>query len=161
MVRLAKKDGIAYYSWEPDRENEVQELLKKYPAKQLALFYSMRPYFSNIRFGKPSDPNGMMQQYIYERTSVKGLEGELVSVRQVDSIWARDFSSLDDWRNTSDESGWPDGYLSDIFNASNLYRDQHLCSIIMELIEKGERVIVTMGSSHAYRIRQSLEHELK
>lgn len=161
LVRLAKKDGIPYYSWEPKRETEVQDLLKKYPAHQLALFYSLRPYFSNLRFGKPADPDDVLQKYINERTAYKGLSGALKSVKQVDSIWAKDFSSLDDWRNTSDESGWPQGYLAEIFNASNLYRDQHLCSMIMELVEKGENVIVTMGSSHAYRIRQTLEYELK
>lgn len=161
LVSLAKKDRIPFYSWEPAREEEVQELLKKYPPKKLALFYSLRPYFSNFRFGKPSDPDATMQKYIDERTSVKGLKGELISVKQIDSIWAIDFSSLDNWRNTSDQYGWPEGYLSDIFNASNLYRDHHLCSVIIELMEKGERVIVTMGSSHAFRIRRSLENELK
>lgn len=161
LVSLAKKYRIPYYSWEPAREKEVQELLKIYSPKKLALFYSLRPYFSNFRFGKPSDPDATMQKYIDERTSVKGLKGELISVGQIDSIWASDFNSLDNWRNTSDQYGWPKGYLSEIFNASNLYRDHHLCSIIMELIEKGERVIVTMGSSHAFRIRRSLENELK
>jgi hypothetical protein len=161
LLRLAKKDGIAFYSWEPDRETEVQELLKRYPAKQLALFYALRPYFSNFRFGKPSDPNTTLQNYIDERTSVKGLKGEIITVSQVDSIWQKDFPSSKDWRNTSDEYGWPEGYLSEIFNASNLYRDQHLCSVILELAEKGEHVIVTMGSSHAFRIRQTLEFELK
>ncbi|HLO80807.1 MAG TPA: hypothetical protein VK166_07615 [Chitinophagaceae bacterium] len=161
LIRLAKKDGIPFYSWEPDREQEVQALLKRYPAKQLALFYSLRPYFSGFRFGKPADPNGTMQKYIDERTAVKGLKGEILTVRQVDSIWQKDFPSREDWRNTSDEYGWPEGYLSDIFNASNLYRDQHLCSMIMELAEKGEHVIVTMGSSHAFRIRQTLESEMK
>jgi hypothetical protein len=161
LVRLAKKNGIPYFSWEPRRETEVQDLLKKYPADQLALFYSLRPYFSNLRFGKPADPDAVLQQYIDERTAYKGLSGALVSVKQVDSIWVSDFGNLDDWRNTSDESGWPPGYLAEIFNASNLYRDQHLCSMIMELVGKGENVIVTMGSSHAYRIRQALEYELK
>ncbi len=161
LVSLAKKDGIPFYSWEPDRETEVQDLLKKYPAKQLALFYSLRPYFSGFRFGKPADPDATLQHYIDERTAVKGLKGEIISVRQVDSIWQKDFPSREDWRNTSDEYGWPEGYLSEIFNASNLYRDQHLCSIILELAEKGDHVIVTMGSSHAFRIRQTLEYEMK
>jgi hypothetical protein len=161
LIRLAKKEGIPFYSWEPDREEEVQALLKKYPAKQLALFYSLRPYFSSFRFGKPADPNASLQQYIDERTAVKGLKGEILTVGQVDSIWQKDFPSLPDWRNTSDEYGWPRGYLNEIFNASNLYRDQHLCSILLELAEKDEQVIVTMGSSHAFRIRQALESEMK
>jgi hypothetical protein len=161
LVKLAKEDGVPFYSWEPDKESEVQELLKKHPAKYLALFYSLRPYFSNFRFGKPSDPNAALQHYIDERTSVKGLRGELTSLREVDSIWQHDFPAKKDWRNTSDEYGWPEGYLADIFNDSNLYRDHHLCSVILELVEKGQSVIVTMGSSHAYRIRQTLEHELK
>jgi hypothetical protein len=161
LVSLAKKDRVPYYSWEPEREEEVQELLKKYPPKKLALFYSLRPYFSNFRFGRPSDPDATMQKYIDERTAVTGLRGEITSLSEVDSIWKHDFPAKKDWRNTSDEYGWPEGYLADIFNDSNLYRDHHLCSAILELVEKGQSVIVTMGSSHAYRIRQSLEYELK
>ena len=161
LVRLAKKYGLKYYSWEPERESEVQHLLKKYPPKQLAMFYSLRPYFSNFRFGKPSDPDAVLQKYIDERTGVTGLRGEIVSVSQIDSIWKKDFENRADWRITSDEYGWPSGYLADIFNASNIYRDEHLCNVIMELVEKDESVIVTMGSSHAYRIRQTLEYELK
>jgi hypothetical protein len=161
LVRLAKRDGIPFYSWEPDRESEVQALLKKYPAKRLALFYSLRPYFSGFRFGKPSDPDATMQGYIDERTAVTGLRREISSVSQVDSIWQHDFPTMKDWRNTSDEYGWPEGYLAEIFNDSNLYRDHHLCSAILELVEKGDAVIVSMGSSHAYRIRRTLEYELK
>jgi hypothetical protein len=161
LVRLAKKNGIAYYSWEPERETEIQEMSKKFHPMHLGAFYSLRPYFSNFRFGKPSDPDATLQNYIDERTSIPGLQGTITSVAQIDSIWKKDLQGEKDWRETSDEYGWPKGYLSDIFNASNLYRDHHLCSIIMELVEKGEKVIVTMGSSHAYRIRQTLEYELK
>lgn len=159
-VALAKDKSIPFYSWEPSREEEVRDLGLRFTPLQLAAFYSLRPYFSNYRFGKPADPDAVMQQYINERTAVEGLHGTITSVAQIDSIWKKDFSLLKDWRETSDEYGWPAGWLSDIFNASNLYRDEHLCTAITELVKQGKHVFVTMGSSHAFRIEAALRHQL-
>lgn len=159
-VRLAKQYKVPYYTWEPPKEEEVRLLAKKYPGKQLALFYSLRPYFSNYRFGKPSDPEKQLQQYINSRTDYTGLRGMLKDVKEVDSIWDKDFPQLKNWRETSDEFGWPPGYLSEIFNDCNLIRDNYLCNALLQEAKKGKHVFVTMGSSHAYRIEKTLEAAL-
>ncbi|NUY80943.1 hypothetical protein HUK80_08565 [Flavobacterium sp. MAH-1] len=160
-VSLAKQNGIPFYTWEPKKEDEVKIILEKFPAKQVAAFYSLRPYLSNFRFGKPSDPDASLQQCIDSRTDVNGLRGAITKVSQVDSLWKKDYPKLKDWRDTSDEYGWPDGYLSDIFSMSNQVRDIHLCSAISELVKDGKKVFVTMGSSHAFRIEKTLKAELK
>jgi len=160
-ARLAKNKGIPLYTWEPDKESEIQMLLAEFPAKQLALFYSLRPYFSNIRFGKPADPDAVMQTYIDSRTDHNGLRGLIPNVEAIDSIWQKDFPNLPDWRDTSDEWGWPEGYLSGIANRTNMIRDIHLVESIVDLTRKGERVFATMGASHAFRIEKTLKEELK
>lgn len=160
VVALAKSDGIPYYSWEPSREQEVRDLSIRFSPRQLAAFYSLRPYFSNFRFGKPADPDAQLQQYINERTAVEGLQGTITRVSQIDSIWQHDFKHLKDWRETSDEYGWPEGWLADIANASNIYRDQHLCTAIIELVQQGKHVFACMGASHAFRIESALRYQL-
>jgi len=160
-ARLAKKERLPLYTWEPTREEEVSWLLKKYPARQLALFYSLRPYFSNFRFGKPDDPDKIMQHYIGSRTDYEGLRGQLRDVAQIDSIWQADFPNRPDWRDTSDEWGWPEGYLTELANESNIARDVHLINILFDLANKGERVFATVGSSHAFRIEEAVRAEAK
>ena len=158
--RLAKEYKVPCYTWEPPKEDEVRILAKKYPGKQLALFYSLRPYFSNYRFGKPAKPDQKLQEYINSRTDYVGLRGMISDVKEVDSIWKKDFPNQKDWRETSDEFGWPPGYLSDIFNDCNLLRDNYLCNALLQEVKKGKHVFVTMGSSHAYRIEKTLEAAL-
>lgn len=158
-VALAKSAGIPFYTWEPQKSDEVKMMLMQFRPEQLALFYALRPYFSDFRFGKPQNPNAKMEEFISSRTDLDGIRGKIKSVAQVDSIWKKDFPKLKDWRDTSDEYGWPDGYLSAIFSMSNQIRDIHLCTIILEEMAQGKKVFVTMGSSHAFRIEKTLRHE--
>lgn len=157
-VQLAKKKAIPFYTWEPEKNAEIRMMLETYTPKQLALFYSLRPYFSNYRFGKPADPDAQMQEYISSRTDKDGIRGVLNGVASIDSFWKAEYPVLPDWRETSDEYGWPKGWLQDIAAHSNLVRDIHLCQSILDAARGGRKVLVTMGSSHAFRIRKTLEH---
>jgi hypothetical protein len=159
-AELAKEKGIKLFTWEPTRDDEVKSLIKKYSAEQLAMFYSFRPYFSNMRFGKPHNPEEQLQSYLESRTDTEHLRGVVKSWQELNSLWNKDFPNIN-WRDFSDEYGWPEGYLSSIANESNLYRDYHLVQIINELVKKGERVFVTMGSSHAPRIESTLRDLLE
>ncbi|HEX9981052.1 MAG TPA: hypothetical protein VGB50_10870 [Flavobacterium sp.] len=160
-LSLAKEHDIPFYTWEPQKSDELKMILKQFTPQQAALFYSLRPYFSNFRFGKPADPDASLQELIDSRTDMDGIRGAITSVAQVDSIWKADFPKLKDWRDTSDEYGWPDGYLLDIFSLSNQIRDVHLCSAVIEAVNEGQKVFVTMGSSHAFRIEKTLRAELE
>lgn len=101
-----------------------------------------------------------MQHYIDTRTDVEGLRGLIKNVAQIDSMWQADFPNQKDWRDTSDEFGWPKGYLADIAGQSNLARNHHMCSAIIEEVNSGKNVFITMGSSHAFRIEKTLKAEL-
>ena len=159
-VQLAKESDVPYYTWEPKREQEIAMVLKRFGPEQAALFYSLRPYFSDFRFGKPENPDAVMQDLIDSRTDYDGIRGAIADVAALDRIWKRDFPMLGDWRNLSDEYGWPKGYLFDIFSLSNDIRDYHLCSLLVEQAKKGRKVFVTMGSSHAFRIEPALRAEM-
>lgn len=158
-VSLAKRDGAKLYSWEPSREDEIAILLKDYPAEQLAMFYTFRPYFSNIRYGVPENPEETLQKYLEERTSLPGIQGIYTSWEELDQIWSSEFPTID-WRTHSDQFGWPKGYLSDIAEVSNMARDLHLIQIILDLVSRGETVFITMGVSHAPRIEATLKEAI-
>jgi hypothetical protein len=157
---LARSRGVPIYSWEPPREVEIARMLDSFPPARVALFYVLRPYFSQVRFGRPEDPEGFVDEYRRSRTRYPGLEGTLPSIRAIDSIWSRDFAGLPDWRETSDENGLP-GYLADLSARSNGLRDAHLVAVIIDLVCRGERVFAVTGSSHAVKLDGALHAALE
>jgi hypothetical protein len=80
-------------------------------------------------------------------------------VAAIDSIWRADFSGLSDWRELSDEYGWP-GYLGDVAASSNAFRDEHFARVIIDLVNKGHRVFAVSGSSHAVKLHPALQAAL-
>jgi len=152
---LARKDKVQIYTWEIPREREIQYALEEYPKEQVALFYILRPYFSNFRFGKPENPDAVAEGYIRERIDYPGIENVIGSVEQIDAIWERDFPDEADWRDTSDLFGLP-GYLGEIAARTNEARDEHFVRVIIDLVQKGERVFAIAGSSHAVKLEPAL-----
>jgi hypothetical protein len=159
VASLARSQGVPIYSWEPPREVEVARMLDSFPPERVALFYVLRPYFSQIRFGRPGDPEGFVDEYRRTRTRYPGLEGTLPSIRAIDSIWSRDFAGLPGWRETSDEYGLP-GYLASLSARSNAIRDEHFAAVIVDLVRRGERVFAIAGSSHAVKLDGALHAAL-
>jgi hypothetical protein len=155
VAARAKEAGLPLYTWEPRPEWEVGRMLDSFPAARVALFYVLRPYFSNFRFGRPEDPEGFVDEFRRKRTRYPGLEGTLPSIAAIDSIWRRDFAGLPDWRETSDAHGLP-GYLADLSDRSNALRDEHLAAVILDLVRRGERVFAAAGSSHAVKLDAAL-----
>ncbi|MCD2260938.1 hypothetical protein [Psychroserpens luteolus] len=156
---LAKRDNVNLYTWEPARADEIELMIKKYPAEQLAMFYALRPFYGTPKEERLNNPEEVLQQLIEERTDYEHLRHSITSWKDVDSIWKQDFPG-DDWRDHSSAYGWP-GYFQDIWNSSNLSRDEHMIHIILEQIDQGNTVFVTMGSSHAPRIENTLKTAIK
>lgn len=153
---LSRKDKVPTYTWEAPLEREIQYVLEKYPKEYVALFYTLRPYFSNLRYGRPGNPDIVVADYIKERSDYPGIENVISSVEEIDAIWQRDFPNEIDWRDTSDQFGLP-GYLGTIASRSNEARDEHFVRVIIDLVRKGERVFAIAGSSHAVKLEQALQ----
>ena len=156
VTHLANRDRVKLYSWEPPKEEEIEMLIKDFPAQEIAMFYTFRPYFSNMRYGKPDNPEKALQEYLDSRTDSPHLKGVFKSWQELDHKWRKDFPNIE-WRDYPAGSGFPPGYLYDIWNRSNLARDEYMIQIILDLIQKGKVVFVTMGSSHAPRIEETLQ----
>jgi len=152
---LAKGAGVKLYTWEPTREDEARLLLEHFSAQRVALFLTLRPYFSAYRFGRPKDPERVVEKYRASRAKLPGLEGALPNMAAIDSLWRADFAGHPDWRETSDEFGLP-GYLAALSDAANRARDEHLVGVLVTLAARGERVFATVGRSHVPKIRPAI-----
>ena len=151
MVKeLASRDDIPVYNWDLSKEELAKRMQEKFSREQIAVAQILNPYFGNMRFGKPSDPESFISPYVKRAANV-GLESEIKTVDDVDRIWKKYFPSID-WRNVSDEYTLP-GYLGEMMAFSNDLRNQQLIDAIKELTAKGERVFVICGSSHAVCVK--------
>jgi len=154
---LAKSKGIKIYSWEPGIEAEMDAILEKYDPFHVAVFYCLRPYQNRWDQFSKAGQDSKMAHLIADRAQYKTLRGTLTSVEQVDSLWKADFPSLPSWRSYKHPAnGWPDGMLKQIAEETNMVRDVNMCRAIIELVNKGERVFISMGASHAPRIEGTL-----
>lgn len=153
VKQLSKRHKIPIYNWDISREILLKEKLKKgFSPEQVALKAILGNYFSNLRFGKPDNPEKYVKRH-FNNANIPELEGVITSIEQIDSIWLRDFPNDKDWRETSDEWGLP-GYLREMGDLSNLIRNEHLTCVINDLIAKGERPFVIAGSSHAVCLKE-------
>jgi len=151
---LARADGIPTYTWEPPDEVVIASVLGAgFTSDQVALRWVLGPSFSQRRFGRPEDPEAFVRDTLRERSSVPGIAGLLPTIDAIEAAWLREFPEGPDWRDVSDEYGLP-GFLDEI--DLNQPRDEHLLSIVAELLAAGERVFVVGGSSHAVRIEPAL-----
>ncbi len=167
VYKLARRDGVEDYTWEQPLDNEITAVLRKFKPEQVAMFYVLRPYFSNLRFGKPNNPDEYVQAFIEKRTLHPELQNTIKTVGDIDAIWNREFRGKDkqgkqikDWRETSDEYGLP-LWLGDVSAESNFVRNEYLACLIVKLVKQGKRVFVIGGSSHPVCIERTLNSELR
>jgi len=158
---LAKKEKKELYTWEPSRQDEINLLVQKYTPEQLIMLYCLRPYFSMLRGGEISNPEEKMNELIKERTDYEHLKNVFSSYEDLDSEWKKYYPTMD-WRNYKNKSGYmPEGIMYELWNSSNMARDEHLVQIILESIQNNKNVFATVGVSHAPRIEKTLRTALQ
>lgn len=156
---LARRDGVPTYTWEPPVATLVKSVLDQgFTREQVALRMHLGPYFSNLRHGKPKDPEAFVRDTLAERNRWPGIEGALATIAQLDAAWTREFPIGPDWRDVSDQFGLP-GFLARM--DLNLARDQHLVAVVNELTARHQRVFVIAGSSHAVKVHPALQPTLE
>ena len=148
VFALARRDDVPVYTLEAPLEMEMREVLKRHPAERVALFYVLR---GSIGRGSAEAVESEAAQLVEKRTRWPGLEGSLRGVAHIDSIWARDFPDLPDWRELPARYTWPghhDTYLNEISTDVNQFRDRYMVALLTSLLERGERTFAVVGSSH-------------
>jgi hypothetical protein len=143
---LANHHSIPVYNWDLSKEALAKALQDNFTKEQIALAQILNPYFSQLRFGRPQNPEAYVEEYL-SRAAYVDMQNRFQSADDVDRAWKRYFPELD-WRNVSDEQRLP-GYLGDMMEVSNDLRNQNLIDVVNELVARGERVFLICGSSHA------------
>lgn len=152
--RLARRDGIPTYTWEPEPATVMEHLLAlPFSREQVALRVKLGAYFSNRRFGRPAHPEAFVEDTLDDPGRWPGLEETLPTVAAIDEAWQRHFPGGPDWREVTDEVALP-GFLDRI--SANEARDEHFVRVIIDLARKGERVFAVAGSSHAVKLEPAL-----
>ena len=154
VFALARRDDVRTYTWEPDDARLAELLVEEHPRERVALFLVLRPYFSSLRHGRPSSPERAVAPFL-DRADLPALDGSFESVEDIDRLWKRDFANQPDWRDVSDERPLP-GYLSAIADDANDARNRYLLRVIHALTQRGERVFVIGGSSHAVSLEPAM-----
>jgi hypothetical protein len=155
---LARKDGIPTYTWEPPSEVQVAALLTNFSREQVALRFILAPYFSNLRFGKPDNPEAFVEEIRGKRSRWSGIENVFASVNEIQAAWIRHFPNGPDWKDVSDEFGLP-GFLAKM--DTNRVRDEHFARVIVAMAQKGERIFAVAGLSHAVKLDAALRAALE
>ncbi len=151
---LARRDAVPTYSWEPPPEAICQAALDQgFTPEQVALRLMLNPYFSNLRHGRPDNPEAFVADRLPDRARWPQIADVLTSVPAIDEAWARHFPNGPDWRDVSDQFGLP-GVLGQM--DLNTVRDEHLLDAIASLLARGERVYVIAGSSHAVKLEPAI-----
>ena len=143
---LARRDGVPLVSLEPVYEDEVAMLLWRWSPEEVALYFTMRVYWSEAG-GKADEP--LAEDLLRKRTAVRGLEGTMTTSADIDRVWAKSLAAQGDWRT---RTSMPEGtFLEEIDLASRVVRGEHMARVLVELVDRGERVFAVVGSGHVIR----------
>lgn len=153
---LARRDGVRLLSLEPRYDDEVAALLKRWSPEQVALYFTMRVYWSEA--GGRADED-LALDLLRKRTNADGLRGSIDTIADLDRVWQRETRGTQgDWRSRANE---PDtGYWPEITTDSRRIRGEHMARTLLDLHRKGERVFAVVGSGHVVRLEWILRAAL-
>jgi len=153
LVRfLGRQQHLTVETFEPKREDEVRELLKRYSAEQLKVFYVLRGSLTYRRSKRSASLDAYMKHALTDPFwKQNGLGGSPTTIDELEKSCAGLFGGFGDWRHVPEE--WFDPTRSKHFtneasNDSGLIRDRHIFSVLVDRAKKGERVFAVIGASH-------------
>lgn len=150
---LARRDGVPLYSLEPDYGAEVQHLLQRFAPADVALYFTLRVYWSEAA-GQADE--GLAEELRAKRCDVDGLRTALPDLAAMDATW-RALASGGDWRTWT---GDMPGNLRALDDGSRATRGEHMARVLIDLVERGERVFAVVGSGHVIRQEWALRSAL-
>jgi hypothetical protein len=155
---LASKAAVPAKSLEPSREEEVNALLRRFPAEQLVMFFALRPVMEertrrNI-FG--AELERVLDGSLAQIHKIPRLAGVLPDTEALRAAFAREFPGVDpmalsaDWfdpRRTSVETG--SRFFNDVNQASSMFRDVYMYRLIAQAAQTpGARIFAEVGRDH-------------
>jgi len=150
---LARQHGVPLWSLEPEYADEVALLATRFRPAELALFYTLRVYWSE---SEGESDEALAEGLRAKRTDVEGLRGALPDLAAMDATWQA-IQPNGDWRAWTGEMP---GVLREIDDASRAARGEHMARVLLELVRRGERVFAVVGSGHVIRQEWALRAAL-
>ena len=144
--KLARRDGVRLHSLEPSYADEVAQLLTKFDAQQVALYFFLRVYVSEAQ-GTANER--LAVDLLAKRTDVGGLRGSLTALSAVDRMWEHEYPEAENWRTLKEEPNA--GCIATISDESRQIRGEHMLRVVIDLARQGERVFSVVGSGHVIR----------
>jgi len=143
----AEDAGIPIYTLEPPLAVEVEALGAIGDRTQVGLFRVLSGYMSARRGGPVSDFK--IGRLLSKRAAP--LTDALPTIAALDAEFARLVPEYDGWRDMPEEAMWPgrtDTWLNLMATRGNEVRDEHFVRVMLDLVERGERVLAIAGRSH-------------
>jgi hypothetical protein len=152
---LARAHDVPLWSLEPDYAGEVALLLGSFEPADVALFFTLRVYWSEAEGAADED---LAEHLRAKRTDVEGLRDALPDLAAMDAAWARLAGpDADDWRTWT---GPMPGRLRELDDASRAVRGEHMARVLLDLVADGHRVLAVVGSGHVIRQEWALRTAL-
>jgi hypothetical protein len=155
---LAKTAGIPARSLEPSREDEVAELLRKFPAEDLVMFYTLRPLEeARSRRGiLPPRLDTLFAGQLAYVSGMKGLENALPDTMAFRAAFVRKYPGVDplalpaDWFNPELlSSDAPKRLFNAINYASSMFRDVYMYrQLASAMLDPTARIFAEVGRDH-------------
>ncbi len=147
VYAMAEKAGIPIYTLEPPLEVEIAALKECGDNEQVAMFRVLSGYISARRGGPVSEFK--ISRLLAKRAAP--LTDKFPDAAAFDAYVGSQFPDMGPWRDMPEEAMWPDGddtLLHKMATRSNKVRDAHFVRTMMDLVNRGERVLAIAGRSH-------------
>jgi hypothetical protein len=159
LVRfLARRDHVPAASLEPNRQDEIDFLLKTFSAEQVKLFYVLRVIAELRERNKytASDLKGDVSRILDRFTRYRGLDTVMRSDKDLEDAYRRYWKSPEHWWeaptmwfNPLVSSSATGGVFTNEANqASSTFRDVHMFELISKSMRDGEKIFAVVGRDH-------------
>ncbi len=160
VYALAEEAGVPIYTLEPPLEIEIAALRTCGDMNQVAMFRVLNGYISARRGGSVSDFK--IGRLLARRATP--LTDAFPDIASFDAYFASQFPTQPDWRQLPEEAMWPgktDTLLHRMATSSNQARDEHFVRVMVDLVNRGERVLAIAGRSHTIVLEPVLWESLQ
>jgi hypothetical protein len=160
VYALAEDTGVPLYTLEPPLDIEIAALEECGDRTQVAMFRVLSGYISARRGGPVSDFK--MGRLLSKRAGP--ITDAFPNIAAFDAYFAAQFPNRPEWRDLPEEAMWPgksDTLLHRMATRSNLARDEHFLRAMLDLVNRGERVLAIAGRSHTINLEPVLWESLQ
>lgn len=159
LYALAHEAGVPLYTLEPPLEVEIAALRECGDLQQVAMFRVLSGYMSARRGGPVSDFK--IGRLLGSRA--EPLTDAFPTIAAFDAYVATQLPGQN-WRELPEEALWPgkeDTLLHRLATRSNAARDEHFVRVLLDLVNRGERVLAIAGRSHVLVLEPVLWESLQ